>query len=141
MLPVNDQLPVAGLYSSALLVCPPATSTAPLDNLVAAKFARATCMLPVAPQLLAGAAHSCPCGPSSPASPSSRIITGKNRDRMILILIPPSWLNRLSSLLLPKIGRSWLHRQTDRQWANLRHPKCSPGTSETTRSGSHAPTM
>ena len=52
MLPVGDQVPVAGSYSSALansalLLPPPATSTLPLGSKVAVSPSRAVPMLPV----------------------------------------------------------------------------------------------
>src|SRR5438132_14352763 len=56
MLPVGVQVPLAGLYSSALfnavpLSAPPAASTFPLESSVRVKSTRPTVMLPVAVQL------------------------------------------------------------------------------------------
>ena len=47
MLPVGVKLPLLGLYSSAVLSGPPATSTKPLASNVAVWLERAVSMLPV----------------------------------------------------------------------------------------------
>src|SRR5215470_9165975 len=102
MRPVGENVRVAGLYSSALAVPPPAMSTMPLGSVVAVWLARATLIWPVPTQVFGGpslvvAAATLSAGRIrlDARAPTVAITTSRLRQaqRNLVVTVPPAKRN------------------------------------------------